>query len=118
MKVAEKIAFFSELKRLCKPDMGLIPKSAVVQAFETVQFYIKKERGNNMKKVKITLSDRSYTKEHNQAMADLVEFIAPDFEPAGGDGTECSCTVEVGEKVFNILMALSNADCMYVEEIE
>lgn len=71
-----------------------------------------------MKKVKITLSYRSYTKEHNQAMADLVELIAPDFEPAGGDENECSCTVEVNEKVFNILMALNNADCMYVEELE
>lgn len=44
MKVAEKVAFFSELKKLCKPDMGLIPKSAVIEAFKNVEFNIQKEK--------------------------------------------------------------------------
>lgn len=43
MKVVEKTAFFSELKKICRPEMGYIPKSVVVEAFEKVSFDIQKK---------------------------------------------------------------------------
>ena len=42
MKIVEEQAFFSELKKLCRPEMGLIPKSAVVEAFRKVEFNLDK----------------------------------------------------------------------------
>ena len=50
MKVAKKEAFFSELKKLCRPDMGLIPKRAVIEAFQNVEFNIDKSLINEEKR--------------------------------------------------------------------
>lgn len=50
MKVAKKEAFFSELKKLCRPDMGLISKRAVVEAFQNVEFNIDKSLINEEKR--------------------------------------------------------------------
>ena len=43
MKVAAENEFFRELKKLCHSEMGLIPKSAVVEAFNNVKFNLDKE---------------------------------------------------------------------------
>lgn len=74
-----------------------------------------------MKRMYISLPNY-FTDEHNRAMADLVEKIAEDCIKLRGEYEERNewkgYTVEVPEQVARIFTALSNADCLYAEEIE
>ena len=74
-----------------------------------------------MKRMYISLPNY-FTDEHNRAMADLVEKIAEDCIKSRGEYEErdewTGYTVEVPEQVARIFTALSNADCLYAEEIE
>ena len=74
-----------------------------------------------MKKMNIVLPSY-FADEHNKAMADLVEKIAEDYIQSSGENEERgewkSYTVEVSEQVARIFVALSNADCLYAEELE
>ena len=74
-----------------------------------------------MKKMNIVLPSY-FADEHNKAMADLVEKIAEDYIQSSGENKERnewkSYTVEVSEQVARIFVALSNADCLYAEELE
>ena len=74
-----------------------------------------------MKKMSIVLPSY-FTDEHNGAMADLVEKITEDYIQSSDENEERdewkSYTVEVSEQVARIFIALSNADCLYAEELE
>lgn len=74
-----------------------------------------------MKKINIVLPN-CFTDEHNGAMADLVEKIAKDCIKSRSKNEEKgewkSYIVEVPELVARIFVALSNADCLYAEELE
>ena len=74
-----------------------------------------------MKKMNIVLPSY-FTDEHNKAMADLVEKIAEDYIQSSSENEKRdewkSYTVEVSEQVARIFVALSNADCLYAEELE
>ena len=74
-----------------------------------------------MKRMSIVLPS-CFTDEHNEAMADLVEKITEDYIQSSGENKERdewrSYIVEVSEQAARIFIALSNADCLYAEELE
>ena len=74
-----------------------------------------------MKKMNIVLPSY-FADEHNEAMADLIEKITENCIQSSGENEERdewkSYTVEVSEQVARIFVALSNADCLYTEELE
>lgn len=74
-----------------------------------------------MKRMEIVLSDWN-PEAHNRAMIDLVEKLAEDCIEARntdkGEGVEQNFVIRVPEQVARIFIALSNADCLYAEEIE
>lgn len=74
-----------------------------------------------MKRMNIVLSIY-FTDEHNQAMAELVEKIAENYiqyrTEYEKENEWKSYIIEVPEDIARIFTALSNADCLYANELE